>query len=188
MKMLAAGAVLVVAVEILIAYVAIRSGAIPANADARPSKIEAWIARSSLHAALRRGAPKGDNPVPPSGDNLLAGMKLYVANCAVCHGAADGAATNVAHGMYQRPPQLASDGVEDDPAGVTYWKIYHGIRFTAMPSFASTLSEKEIWQLTAFLANMDRLPAGVDSQWKRARVTEAIAPAALQSQLRAGGP
>ena len=38
-------------------------------------------------------------------------------------------------GLYQKPPQLAKDGVEDDPDGVTYWKIAHGIRLTGMPAF-----------------------------------------------------
>ena len=116
----------------------------------------------------------------PSDENLLAGMKLYVANCAVCHGVADGNATNVAHGLYQHPPQLASSGVEDDPPGVVYWKIKHGIRLTGMPSFGATLSDKQIWQLTAFLQHMDRLPPRLDSEWKRARVAETIAPASLQ--------
>lgn len=175
-----AGALLTVAVELLLAYIIVRSGAMPANADARPPGIERWIARASLHAAIQREAPKGDNPVQPTGANLAAGMKTYVANCAVCHGVADGNATNVAAGLYQRPPQFGAHGVEDDPAGITYWKVDHGIRFTGMPSYAATLTDNEIWQVTAFLSDMDKLPAPVDALWKKARVSEAIAPATLQ--------
>jgi mono/diheme cytochrome c family protein len=111
-------------------------------------------------------------------------MKLYAVNCAVCHGAADGKSTDIAHGLYQKPPQLASDGVEDDPAGVTYWKVYHGMRLTGMPSFAATLKETQIWQVTAFLQNMDHLPPAVNAQWRAVRVGEAIAPAALQAKPR----
>lgn len=171
-----AAILLTIAVEVLGGYLVIKSGSFPANADARPSKVETWIAKTSLRATINRQAPKGDNPVEASDSNLLAGMKLYVANCAVCHGAADAKATNIAHGLYQRPPQLASDGVEDDQAGVTYWKVYHGIRLTGMPSFAKTLSEQQIWQVTAFLQKMDHLPPAVDSPWKRARVSEMLAP------------
>jgi mono/diheme cytochrome c family protein len=181
---LVAGIVLLLIVEVIVGYVAVRAGMVPANADAQPSSIEAWIARTSLHATLRRGAPKGDNPVPATAANLIAGMKLYAANCAVCHGTADGKATDVAHGLYQKPPQLASDGVEDDPAGVTYWKVYHGIRLTGMPSFAATLSENQIWQVTAFLQNMDHLPPAVAVQWRALHITEAIAPPALQAKPR----
>ncbi len=164
-----AGALLSIVVELLLAYVVVRSGALPANADARPPGLERWMARTSLRAAIQREAPKGDNPVQPTGANLTAGMKTYVVNCAVCHGVADGNATNVAAGLYQRPPQFGAHGVEDDPPGVTYWKVYHGIRFTGMPSYAASLTDNQIWQVTAFLSNMDRLPASLDAQWRKAQ-------------------
>ena len=182
------GVVLTIALSVLIAYGAVRAGAVPANADARPSSIEAWLARTSLRATIQREAPQGVNPVVASDANLMSGMKLYAANCAVCHGAADGKATNIAHGLYQRPPQLASFGVEDDPAGVVYWKIKHGIRLTGMPSFSQTLSDNQIWQITAFLQTMDHLPPDLDAQWKRARVSETVAPASLQMHRRKGPP
>jgi len=38
--------------------------------------------------------------------NLIAGIKLYAADCALCHGAADGKASAIAEGLYQRAPQL----------------------------------------------------------------------------------
>ena len=175
-----AGALITIIVELLLIYIVVRSGAMPANADARPPGLERWIARTSLRAAIQREAPKGDNPVQPTGANLAAGLKTYVVNCAVCHGVADGNATNVAAGLYQRPPQFGAHGVEDDPPGVTYWKVYHGIRFTGMPSYAASLTDNQIWQVTAFLSNMDQLPAAVDAQWKKARIRETIAPPALQ--------
>jgi len=182
------GIVLTIAALLVTGYAGIKAGAFPANADARPSGIEAWMARTSLGATIRRQAPSGDNPVAVSDASLNSGMKLYVANCAVCHGAADGKATNVAHGLYQRPPQLASFGVEDDPPGVVYWKIKHGIRLTGMPSFSQTLTDDQIWQITAFVQNMDHLPPAVDANWKSARVSETIAPASLQMHRRKGKP
>lgn len=178
------GILLTLLVELIAGYFAVRAGMIPANADARPSKIETWAAKTSLRATINREAPKGDNPVAATPANLIAGMKLYATNCATCHGAADGKSSNIAHGLYQKPPQLASDGVEDDPAGVTYWKVYHGIRLTGMPSFAATLNETQIWQVTAFLQNMDHLPPQVNAQWRNVRIDEAIAPPALQAKPR----
>jgi hypothetical protein len=58
-------AVLAILFEILIAYLVIGFGALPANTDAQPSKPESWIARTSLHAAIRREAPKGEKPTTP---------------------------------------------------------------------------------------------------------------------------
>lgn len=57
-------------------YVIIRTGTIPANADERPPKFEAWAARTSLHAVLRRSALRGANPLRASDQNEIAGIKL----------------------------------------------------------------------------------------------------------------
>lgn len=150
----------------LCAYLGIVAGLMPANADSKPWKLERWMARTSLHATIAREAPKGANPVPLDDENLVAGIRLYAENCAVCHGAAGATRSNVARGLYQKPPQLAKDGVEDDPDGVTYWKIAHGIRLTGMPAFGTTLNERQLWQLTLFLAHMDSLPPAPARVWK----------------------
>jgi len=151
------------------AYIGILAGLFPANADAKPGKLERWAARTSLKATLQREAPSSPNPLPATDANYAAGIKLYSQNCAVCHGAEDGVATNIARGLYQKPPQLAKDGVEDDPDGVTYWKIAHGIRLTGMPAFGGTLTDQQIWQITLFLQHMDGLPPAPERVWKAVR-------------------
>lgn len=160
------GVVATFVVLALFAYLGIVAGVMPANADAKPSKLERWMASRSLHATLAREAPTTPNPVPLNDENLIAGIKLYTANCAICHGAADAKPSHIARGLYQKPPQLAQDGVEDDPEGVTYWKIYHGIRLTGMPSFGGSLNETQIWQLALFLKHMDSLPPALERAWK----------------------
>ena len=147
-------------------YALLASGAIPANADAPPNPVEKWAAQKSLQATIRRDAPKGPPPIAATPENLAAGLKLYAIHCAVCHGAADGKASAIARGLYQRAPQLGRHGVEDDPEGETYWIIHHGVRMTGMPSFAASLSQDQIWQLTLFLKHMDDLPPAVASAWK----------------------
>jgi mono/diheme cytochrome c family protein len=51
--------------------------------------------------------------------------------------------------------------VTDDPVGETYWVVKNGIRFSAMPSFGSKLSDTEMWQVTLLLRNADKLSAPV---------------------------
>lgn len=164
-----AGIIFTVAATALTGYVIIRTGVMPANADDRPPHFEVWAAKTSLHATLRRSAPKVADPLPASDNNLIAGIKLYEKSCAVCHGDASGNATPVAKGLYQKPPQLANDGVEDDPDGVTYWKLAHGIRWTGMPAFGKTLSDTQLWQLTLFLKTMDHLPPAAQRAWQQVR-------------------
>jgi thiosulfate dehydrogenase len=169
LKGVVSGVALTLVVALIGAYFLVRSGLIPANADAKPGWLETWMAGTSLDATLGRDAPKGQNPVELTEQNLLDGVHLFAQNCAVCHGSAKGAAASspIAKGLYQKPPQLATDGVEDDAEGVSFWKIKHGIRLTGMPSFGYSLSDREIWTLALFLKHMDKLPPAVQQTWQQ---------------------
>lgn len=151
------------------AYFVLREGVIPASGDGPPLPLETWAATTSLDAALAREAPKGPNPVSLTDANLIAGIGLYSKHCAICHGTAKGDAsiTALAKGLYTRPPQLATDGVEDDPEGFSFWTIKHGIRWTAMPSWAGTLNDQQIWTLALFLRHMNELPPAAAQAWQQ---------------------
>ena len=58
LKGLVSGVALTFAVVLIGAYFLVRSGLIPANADAKPGWLETWMARTSLDATLRRDAPR----------------------------------------------------------------------------------------------------------------------------------
>ena len=149
-------------------YAIVYSGIIPGNADARPGSLEKFIARTDLRAVLRNEAPQQANPVALTDANLIAGIRLYSTHCAACHGTAAGnaAPTDIAKGEYPAPPQLGSDGVEDDPQGWTFWKIKHGIRWTGMPGWKHELDDNQIWKLSLFLKHMDKLPPGPQTAWQ----------------------
>ena len=149
-------------------YVILAKGVIPASADSGPLPLEDWAAGLSLGATLAKEAPKTPNPVPLTDANLIAGIQLYGKHCTGCHGTAEGdaSASPVAKGEYPKPPQLATDGVEDDPEGVTYWKIAHGIRWTGMPSWKATLSDQQMWTLALFLKHMDKLSPAAQQAWQ----------------------
>ncbi len=155
-------------VALLGGYLVLRTGMIPANADAQPGWLETFAAGTSLQATLANDAPQEPNPVVLTDANLMTGIQLYGTHCAICHGTAAGeaSASPIANGEYPKPPQLASDGVEDDPEGWTFWKIQHGIRWTGMPSWKSILSDQQIWTLALFLKHMDKLPPGPDAAWQ----------------------
>src|SRR5262245_53619158 len=52
--------------------------------------------------------------------------------------------------MFPKPPHLfRGKGVTDDEPGETYWKVANGIRLTGMPAFKNSLSETEMWQVSA---------------------------------------
>ena len=170
LKGIVLGALLVVIAGLGGGYVLLKSGTIPANADGKPSGLELWMAGTSLDATLQRDAPKVQDPVALTDQNLIQGIHLYAKNCAVCHGGAKGTPPSpIAKGEYPKPPQLATDGVEDDPEGYSFWKIKHGIRLTGMPSWKSELNDRQIWTLALFLKHMDKLPPAALTEWEKVR-------------------
>jgi thiosulfate dehydrogenase len=128
-------------------YVYCRSGSAPVATAATPMPLERYFARTALHATIRRDAPKTHSTKASEGE-LLAGVKVYQDNCAVCHGLPGKPATDIAKGL-------------DDPVGVTYWKAKHGIRLTGMPGFVGLLTDEQIWNVSLLLANADKVPASV---------------------------
>jgi thiosulfate dehydrogenase len=165
------GIVVVIVAIAACVYIVLVTGTVPAAANGKPLPLEQWAARTSLRATLAKNAPTGANPVPLTDANLIAGIGLYEKHCAICHGTAKGdqSASGVAKGEFPVPPQLASDGVEDDPEGWTVWKIENGIRWTDMPAWHATLTTQQIWTLALFLKHMDKLPPAAEQAWQQVR-------------------
>ena len=187
MRGFVSGVVVTIVVLAVAAYLVLRAGLIPAAADRGALPLETWVAKTSLHATLASQSPKGPNPVPLTTANLIEGIHLY-RRCAACHGGAPGVTkpSPIALGEYPRPPQLGKDGVEDDPEGVTFWKIKHGLRWTGMPSWKNALNDKQIWTLALFLKHMDKLPPAAETAWRQIgvrRPSPASSPAAPPAAL-----
>ena len=154
---------------VLFAYVFVVTGMMPANADAKPGKIERWAAKRSLRVAIARDTKTMHGPATSTDSVMTIGVRLYKTNCAVCHGASDASdakRSSVAEGLYVEPPQFAKDDVTDDPIEMTYWKITHGIRFTGMPSYSKSLTDDQRWAIASFLRHQDSLPPNALAAWK----------------------
>jgi mono/diheme cytochrome c family protein len=175
-------ALVVIAVVI---FVAVKTGSVPARADGSLMPGEKWASRTSLNATLAREAPKPPYPFTQTDQDIATGAKLYVQNCAICHGTANSTANAIAHGLGVRPPQFAKHPVDDDPEGKTYWKIEHGIRFTGMPAYTKSLDEKSMWQITYFLKRVpDDLPAAAQSIWENPSQVAPPTPMPAEPQTR----
>jgi thiosulfate dehydrogenase len=163
------GFVIAIVAMIAGAYLFVTKGMMPAGQDVKPGALEKWAAKTSLRATMQREATGLTPTLPPSDENLAAGIALYASHCQVCHGGPQAAPSAIARGLSPAAPQLAKHGVEDDPEGTIYWKIAHGIRFTGMPAFGPTLSDREKWQVALFLKHMDKLSPGLRQAWAAAR-------------------
>lgn len=150
----------------LCAYVYVASGQAPVATSAPPLPFERFVTQKALNAAIDKNAPK-TSPVQPTEANLLAGVKYYRYDCAVCHGLPGQPKTDIAKGEFPKPPQLfEGKGVTDDPAGETFWKVKYGIRLTGMPAFEGSLTEEQMWQVSVLLAT-EKLPDTVMAELKK---------------------
>jgi len=103
-----------------------------------------------IHGATRstplRQAPlqEADRRNPYQGEEAArrAGQKLYLRECAACHG-------RDARGG-EHAPALASPALRQAPAGVIFWVLRNGALWQGMPSF-SHLPEQQRWQIITYL-------------------------------------
>lgn len=160
------GIIAVIVIAFVIALIIAQFGLMPTNADATPPAFETKLASNALDAAMERHAPRVTNPVPATDENLIAGIKIYSMNCAVCHGDMDYKPSVLEHAMYPPPPQLVLSPL-DDPEWHINYAIRTGVRYTGMPAWGKALGDQDIWKVTAFLSRVDKLPPAVQDYCKK---------------------
>ncbi len=156
------GVIVTIVVIVIGGYLFLRSGGVSMETTASPLPLERTVARMALHASYGNAAQQ-KSPIPFDDANVVQGAHTYKTHCVVCHGLPGGSRSPIARGMFPDPPQLfqEKDMVTDDPEGITYWKVTHGIRLSGMPGFGSTLSDAQRWQVTLLVAHADKLSPAV---------------------------
>jgi mono/diheme cytochrome c family protein len=162
-----AGFITATVVILLTSFCVVRFGFVDPRADAEPWALESKIAMPALDAAVERRAPAARNPIPPTGENLIAGMKIYQGECAGCHGDLLHPHSAFGDSFFPRAPQFVEDA-PDMPDNQNFYIIEHGVRLTGMPAWRISLKESEMWEVTTFLSHMRELPPEVRSAWKSA--------------------
>jgi len=148
------------------AYFYMHYGFLNLAANAPVPAIERFYVRGMVDAWAERNAPKGPVPVQTNDADMIAGVKLYKMNCSVCHGSPENPVASVGRGLYPKAPQFLKHGPTDMSEPMIFQITKHGISRTGMPSWGDILSEQDIWKLTTFLKNMDKLPPAVEAEWK----------------------
>jgi mono/diheme cytochrome c family protein len=129
--------------------------------DIGPPWWESRLMYSAVHASVRRHAPELSNPIAPTEENLVAGGKIFLNDCAGCHGI-PGKSEDIGDTLYPPVPQLARVGTEYTEAQI-YWVVKHGIRRTGMFANGRFINDKEIWSVAAFIKRIKELPPSVRS-------------------------
>jgi mono/diheme cytochrome c family protein len=162
--LLGAFAALVVLAVVAFAYFGL--GFASMEADAKPPAWEAGLMYSSIHAAVRRSAPKLPSPLPATDETVIAGGKLYLNDCVGCHSAPGKPPSDFGATFYPPAPQFSSIGTQYSEAEI-FWVAKHGIRRTGMSPQGPSYADKELWSLAAFIKGIKNLST---------RVLEALQP------------
>jgi mono/diheme cytochrome c family protein len=121
--------------------------------------------KSTMYGHMMMNSGSGDNSISSSIEKLnnpltniakasQEGQKIFRSYCASCHGADGKANTQAAEGLNPKPANLTLAAVQNQTDGEIYWKITNGKG--AMPSFKSTLSKKQRWEIIDYIRTLSK--------------------------------
>ena len=125
-------------------------------ADAAPSHWTKRFLYTSTHAAVRRHAPKQQNPLPHEENVIIAGGKLYLNDCVGCHGEFGKPPSEFGATFYPPAPQLWTNQPQYTDAEI-FWIAKHGVRRTGMSAQGPSYSDTDLWRLATFIQHMTHL-------------------------------
>lgn len=131
------------------------------RADQPSSQLESYVVSTAVHSSIRHNAPELRSPVPPTDVNLITGGRMYVEQCARCHGAPSAEPKDAS-----APPlhTMASDFTESQ----IFWVAKHGIRWAGMPANGLSEDDEDIWALAGYIRRSNRLPQHVKEELAKA--------------------
>jgi copper transport protein len=108
--------------------------------------------REAVEAANRPPPAVGAvaNPIPADAASITRGRNVYLANCSNCHGS-DGDGNGPTAAGLLPPPGPIGPAVRRTSENGLFYIVTNGVASTSMPSFASTLSENDRWDLVNYL-------------------------------------
>ena len=94
------------------------------------------------------------NPYKGNEKATLAGKKLYVQNCAICHGNKGKGDGMAGMALKPRPANLTKDVVQKQTDGAIFWKMTEGR--APMAAYKEALTAEQRWQLVNFIRSLKK--------------------------------
>jgi cytochrome c553 len=131
--------------------------------DISADKPDGWVATHALHFVFKRSESAASRRVTAP-DDLTSASRVRLAAqhfdmvCANCHGRPGFGQSVVALSMNPRPQYLPKVVGQFTDAEL-YMIVEHGVKYSAMPSWATDARGDEVWSMVAFLRQLPKLDA-----------------------------
>ena len=125
------------------------------SARAKPSALEAFVARNVRRLATSPSVRQRQNPLSPTPLALAEARDHFADHCAFCHANDGSGNTPVNEGLYPPAPDLREAWTQGLTDGELFSTIENGIRFTGMPGWGG--ESEENWKLVLFIRHLPTL-------------------------------
>lgn len=164
-KVFEIAAVAGIALAVLGGFLFVKSGLYDVGAAKRHTKFTEWLTHETMIHSVRRHAEGIVPPARTTSAELVSGYCSYAVHCVACHGAAGVAREQWTNGFEPQPPYLLDVTQTFTPAQL-FWIAKHGIKMTGMPAWGESMSDREIWNIVAWLEASRRLPPQTYARWR----------------------
>lgn len=129
------------------------SGVFNVAASVGDSSVVHWALVTVRETSI--GLNARDVPIPAAGmvADRDAGFQFYRRECVMCHTPVGRTPQPMALAFNPQTPGF-SPGADDMSDTELFWVTMNGIRFTGMPAWGSSLTDAEIWDVTAFVMTL----------------------------------
>jgi mono/diheme cytochrome c family protein len=145
----------------------VKSGLFNVGASKPHTKLAEWLTHETMIHSVRRHASGIAAPPNATAQQVRAGFCLYETHCVACHGAAAVARDQWVSGLEPSPPYLLDATSRFTPAEL-FWIAKNGIKMTGMPSWRDSLTDRDIWNVVAWIEASTRLPPQTYARWSSA--------------------
>ena len=135
----------------------VESGVYNVGASHRHSQFTQGITHDTMIHSVDLRARRITPPRWTSTAELVGGYCAYEAHCVACHGAAAVARQPWVSGMEPSPPYLL-DVTQRFTHAQLFWIVKNGIKMTGMPGWDQSMSDREVWNVVAWLEASRNLP------------------------------
>src|SRR6266853_121712 len=140
---------------VLVVAIEARVGWWPVNATPVAPQWESAFGQATLQATLSRQACGLKNPIQPSKEVFLTGLKIFKMNCAGCHGSRGQPSQWGTRNFYPRVPQFA-DNPPHLSAPQMFVAIKDGIRYSGIGAWDGMMSDERFGKWQRFSNTSDR--------------------------------